>query len=314
MSVTDFAVIDFHTHFIDPGWALPQPRGSDEERARWTAIHRLIGDERMLLADIESGDVAVRVVNTPTALFDPDAGPDVYRRINDQLALLAARHPGRIIPLASVDAFDGENAARELERAVRELGFRGVFVDSAKGDRLLDAPEALPALQAANDLRVPVFVHPINPQPLTGQLAPYGSLGIRLARGTVNAAALVALLRSGRLDQLGDLRIVVTALAFGGILLAAGLHDAPEHEHLLGLLRRHVHVDTMTLQPTLVRAAVDILGIDNVLAGSDWPIVSRGPVRQVLERVLIDAGLGAADRSKIGHLNARRLLALDTPA
>ncbi|WP_163317081.1 amidohydrolase family protein, partial [Enterobacter hormaechei] len=92
--------------------------------------------------------------------------------------------PGRIHGLATVDAYAGESAARELTRAVRELGLRGVFVESAKGDLFIDAPEARPTLQAAAELGIPVFVHPVNP-PLSRLLAPYGPVGTLYARGTV---------------------------------------------------------------------------------------------------------------------------------
>ncbi len=136
-----------------------------------------------LLEDVKSGDLAARVINTPTALFSPLIGrlaPDTWQRINDDLAVLTAEHPGRLHALASVDAFAGDSAARELVRAVRDLGLRGVFVESAKGSSLLDAPEARPTLQVAAELGVPVFAHPINPRPLSRQLAPYGRLGTLL--------------------------------------------------------------------------------------------------------------------------------------
>ena len=56
----------------------------------------------------------------------------------------------------------------------------------------------------------------IDPRPLSRQLAPYGRLGTLLARGTVNAATLIALLESGVFDELPQLQVVVTTLAIGG--------------------------------------------------------------------------------------------------
>src|SRR5258708_25782101 len=97
--------------------------------------------------------------------------------MNDNLAGLVARHPGRIHGLASVDAYDGDRAAHEAERAIRGLGLRGLFVDCARGDLLIDAPPARPAMEVAAQLGLPVFVHPVAPQPLTEQVAPYRPLG-----------------------------------------------------------------------------------------------------------------------------------------
>lgn len=112
--------------------------------------------------------------------------------INDHVADLVARHPGRLYGLASVDPFDGERAAREAERAIRELGLLGLFVDCARGDLLLDAPQARPTLAVAARLGVPVFAHPVAPQPLTRQMAPYGVIGTLFARGTVSSGCLIA--------------------------------------------------------------------------------------------------------------------------
>jgi hypothetical protein len=39
------------------------------------------------------------------------------------------------------------------------------------------------------------------------------------------------------------------------------------------VLRRNVFVDTTLVHPAVIRAAVDLVGVDNVLAGSDFPIV-----------------------------------------
>ncbi|WP_204266800.1 hypothetical protein, partial [Escherichia coli] len=73
----------------------------------WEGINRRIVDEALLVAAIDSGDIQARVVNLPTAMIaDADGGvPEgTIERINDSLAALAARHPGRIHGLATVDA------------------------------------------------------------------------------------------------------------------------------------------------------------------------------------------------------------------
>ncbi|MFD1198734.1 amidohydrolase family protein [Brucella gallinifaecis] len=309
MTTSSLRVIDFHSHFVPSGWELPQPSGSTQHNQHWNAIHRRIVDEAALLESIREGDIAGRVVNAPTALFAPDAQADAYRRINDQLAELSARHQGRIHALASVDAWSGEAGARELHRAVSELGLRGVFVDSAKGDLLIDAPQARPVLQAAAELGVVVFLHPVNPQPLTSQLAPYGRLGTLLARGTINAAALVALIEGGVFDELDNLKVVVTALAASGIILPSAFgEEFSQRSDVRKILRKHVHVDTMGFDPALIRPFVEILGPDNVVAGSDWPIISDGPISPKVEKALSAAGLDAESRAKVAGLNSLRLV------
>nr|WP_294555474.1 amidohydrolase family protein [uncultured Rhodopila sp.] len=308
------SLIDFHSHFVGPRWPLSADHhASAAERARWTGINRQLASVDALLEQVEEGDLAARVVNTPAALFSPGntLPPDSWQRINDDLGALVSVHSGKLHGLASVDAYGGEAAALELTRAVRDVGLRGVFVDSAKGELLLDAPQARPVLRAAAELGVPVFAHPINPQPLSRQLAPYGRLGTLLARGTVNAATLVALLEGGVFDEIPSLQVVVTTLAIGGVLLAGGFGEASGvRTDAAALLRRHVYIDTMNFHPVLIRAAVDLLGVDHVLAGSDWPIVSEGPIEGRAREGFAAAGLTPAEQAQVAGGNARRLLGL----
>jgi len=308
----DFEIIDFHCHHVPEVWPLAEnARAAPAERVTWRRINRRLADPSALLEAIEDGDIDGRVVNIPTALFEPPENgiaDDTVRRANDLLADLVAGHPGRLYGLASVDAFAGERGAAEVHRAARDLGLRGLFVNSARGETLLDAPEALPTLAAAAELGLPVFVHPVYPPALSRQLAPYGQLGILLARGTVNAATLVALLRSGTFTALPGLRVVVTTLALGGVLLAAALGEDESQPLVAETLRRHVFIDTMGLHPASIRASVDVLGAGNVLLGTDWPIVNDAPIRARTLAALAAAGLSPQDQQAIAAGNVRRLL------
>jgi predicted TIM-barrel fold metal-dependent hydrolase len=123
-------IIDFHNHYVGPGFALTTLNGvPSAQRAYWEGVNRNLADPQALLASVEGATIAARVINTPTAfLQDVDgnvlAGTD--KRINDQLADLASKNEGRLYAMATVDAFSGDGGARELTRAVRDLGLRGV--------------------------------------------------------------------------------------------------------------------------------------------------------------------------------------------
>src|SRR5882757_4283905 len=192
--------------------------------------------------------LGARVVSIPAQLIadaDGRVPHDTIMAMNDDLAALVARYPGRIHGQASVDAYDGDRAAREAERAIRELGLRSLFVECAFGDLLINAPQARPTLEVAAKLGVPVFVHPVAPQPLTRQMVPYGLIGTLIARGTVNSAALIALVEGEVFSQLPGLRVVVTAHAIGGLAMLAGLSGQSRLSGgAIEVLRRNVFVDT----------------------------------------------------------------------
>jgi predicted TIM-barrel fold metal-dependent hydrolase len=308
-------VIDFHNHFLGPGFT-PIVGGKNPPpalKAYFAEVNRSLADPQALLSSIQLGGVAARVVNTPLEFIqdpDGDVAPDLVRRINDQLAELVSRHPGRLFGLATVDAYGGEESALELIRAVRQLGFRGVFVASAKKDLLLDAPQARPTLAAAAELGVPVFAHPITDAELRQRLGRYGRPGTTVNRGTVNSAALIALLESGTFDELPRLRMVVTTLAVGGILLTAAFGEGRYRTDAQSVLRRHIYVDTMRLNPMLMRATIEALGADHVLAGTDWPIYPERDIPQRLSIALDAAGVSRSEQRLIASENTMKLLGL----
>jgi aminocarboxymuconate-semialdehyde decarboxylase len=307
------SIIDFHCHHVPARFDLTAVRAAPpSQKARWETIARKLVDEDALLKDVRDGRLRARVVNIPAQLIadaDGRVPHDTLMTVNDYVANLAERYPAQIIGLASIDAYDGDRAAREAERAIRDLALRGLFVDCARGEALIDAPQARPTLEVAARLGVPVFAHPVAPQPLTKQMMPYGMVGTLFARGTINSAALIALVEGGVFTQLPELQVVVTAHAIGGLAMASGLsRQSRMPGGAVDVLRRHVFIDTQMIHPVLIRAAVELLGADRVMAGSDWPIVDDGPIGDSLADAMHQAGLSDEAQRAIAAGNCLRLL------
>src|SRR5439155_20426744 len=123
--------------------------------------------------------------------------------------------------------------------------------------------------------------------------------------------SVLSLARSGTLDALPELKVVIPMMA-ASILLFVGMLDheggrahAPDPPPSASLKR--LSVATMGFDPDTIRFAVSTLGADHVLVGSDWPITpiaARGHVNTALEA----AGLDGEDRAAVLGGNARRLL------
>jgi 2,3-dihydroxybenzoate decarboxylase len=73
-----------------------------------------------------------------------------------------ARHPGRFAGFAALPLQDPGAAAKELERAVTELGLRGALVNAHTGGRYLDDPSLRGVWERAEGLDVPLYLHPAN--------------------------------------------------------------------------------------------------------------------------------------------------------
>ncbi len=265
-------LVDFHNHFVG---GLPS-----EAPAKWP----LLADEQALERSCEGVDA--RVVSTPLEFAPGVPAP----RINDSIAGLVSRHRDRLIGLASVDAFSGSAAAEELTRAVKALCLRGVLIESAKSELLPDCRQAQPVFRAAASLGVPVFLHPVPDLPLRRRFK-----NERFTRGTINSAAILAMIAAGMFEKHSGLKVVVTALALGGLLLADRVPDG-------------IYIDTTGMKPATLRSSIELLGARRVVAGSDWPVVQEKDLRERLSSMLAGFGLRGVDRERVAGGNARELL------
>src|SRR5712692_6168106 len=127
-SQSHFNIVDFHSHHIPARFEVTAARTAPaSQRARWEALARTLSDEDFLLKDIRDGNLGTRVVSIPAQLIADAEGRVPHETImamNDDLAGLVARYPGRIHGLASVDAYDGDRSAREAERGEFSCPYR----------------------------------------------------------------------------------------------------------------------------------------------------------------------------------------------
>jgi aminocarboxymuconate-semialdehyde decarboxylase len=265
------------------------------------------------LRAMDAAGVAMTVLSAPGSLLSGPGQPldrTLMCRINDRLAELTTRHSGRLMAFGTVDPFDGDYAAAEAGRVVRDLGLAGICIDATRGDLWLDHPRARPTLATAVSLAIPVFVHPAPCRDLAVRFGRLRQRGELLARGTDSSASLLALMATGLLDDGSALQLIVPMISAGALLFAG----QPEpltggRPTTLREQRRKLYLDSMGLDAPMISYLVGLLGPDHVLVGSDWPITAADPVSPPrVEAVLTEAGLAAEQRSMVMHENALRLL------
>lgn len=305
---SSWSIIDFHTHLRPPEWAA-SPAGIETLQTR-PEVGRKLSDPQALADDSRDGDVRLSVISsTVEGLFGTSGPTDIgrIRALNDYLAETQARFPG-LAALATVDAYAGEEAAIEAERAITKLGHIGIVVDSARDDRLLADPSARAVLELANSLKVPVFVHPVS-APHADVLTRQGGRAANSAgRGLSNGAAFLSLLTNDVLASLPNLNVVFTALAAGALVSAANHTKQYKLDARAVSPRPNIYFDVMGLDPAVTRFFVDFLGAERVIVGSDWPLhptPSRARLDVLFERV----GLTEAQKALIASGNVERLLA-----
>jgi predicted TIM-barrel fold metal-dependent hydrolase len=165
-------------------------------------------DEHLRVMDAVGIDLAV--LSIAVSADDPTEALRECRIWNDRVAELVERHPTRFAGFAPVPPLGGRAAFEELERAVRQLGLKGVVIRSQASGLSLDAKEFYPFYEKACDLDVPVFVHPSGvPDGFDILNAPY-DLHRQIGRELDLMVATTRLILSGVLEDFPDLKLVIS--------------------------------------------------------------------------------------------------------
>ena len=247
-----------------------------------TPVYAEFHDAEAKVAGMDRRGIDISVISvTPVVFFywlDADAGLAAARLLNDGIARMVAARPERLRGMATLPMRNPDAAIIELERVVREHGFRSVELGCRVRGELLAEPRFRPVLRRAQELGVFIFTHPYVAGSLPPDLGCY-YLG-NLAGLPLDTALMAAhLMFSGVLDELPDLDII---LAHGGGYLPYQIGRL-EHGYRvrkearanassspLKLLRRF-HFDALTHDADALRFLVAKVGAERVMIGTDAP-------------------------------------------
>ncbi len=254
-------------------------------------------------------------------ILDGEEAVALARAINNRLGAAIAKHPERFGGFAHLPMRNGEDAAREFQRAVRELGFCGAIVNGTTQDRFLDDPSFAPVLSMAEQLDAPIYLHPHLP-PEAVRKAYFdglpGPTGTQLSGPgwgwhSETALHILRMVLSGTFDRHPKLKMIVGHMGEGlpAMLMRCDHVFGGKLAHLTrsvsDTVLDHVSITTsglFTLPPFEVALAV--FGVDRVMFSVDYPYASNQQGRQFLDRLK----LSESDMEKVCHGNAERLLGL----
>jgi aminocarboxymuconate-semialdehyde decarboxylase len=287
-----------------------------ENNGRLAAIERELYDVEAKLAAMDRMRIDVAAISVaPPAYFyflPAEAGLAAAKLSNDGIARMVAANPRRLRGMATLPMQDPDAAIAELERVVREYGFKGVELGTSIEGEQLAAPRFRKVLRTIEQLGCFVFAHPYTCSAAGGMegYELFNTIGFPL-----DEVIMVAhLMFSGALDELTRLPIVI---AHGGgyapyqigRLDCAHRHRATASRNTRTspreLLRRF-YFDALTHDPKSLRLLIDQVGADHVVIGSDHPF-DMGYADPLAELDKVPA-LTATERELIRCGTARRLL------
>ncbi len=176
-----------------------------------------VGVGRIKDMDVHGIDVQILSITAPgIQVFGPKQAVTMAKKSNDQLAEFISAYPERYAGLAAVAPQSPQQAADELVRGVQELGLKGVIINSHTQGEYLDDPKYRVLFEAAQELDVPIYLHPRTPSPaMIDPFLAYGLEGAGWGFAVETSLHAMRLILSGLFDDLPNLKIILGHLGEG---------------------------------------------------------------------------------------------------
>jgi aminocarboxymuconate-semialdehyde decarboxylase len=299
--------IDIHHHFvpeqvIEQGKRHGKALGVEVSEEKDGSIHFAFGGRRyglqQGLTDVEPRLALMDKSRIAMAALDPSTnilGYDLRgekaeswsQLYNQCVSEFLEKHPDRFTAMAAVPIQEPARAARILERAVTQLGFRGAYIATNVNHRYYESDEFDPFWAMAQDLDVLVFMHPENP----AGTELMGSFGLRLVCGNPadTTLSLGMLIYSGVFDRFPKLKLCTChgggffpyhASRFDREFLTgkqatrrADRPNAPRCKSVPSAYLKNLYFDTLVYDVETLEFLRRKVGAEHLMLGTDFPYV-----------------------------------------
>jgi len=328
--------IDIFTHVM-----LPRYKQALYKHAHKFPTEKAVQDRRPILTDYEGRlrkldpyPDMVQVLSATMPPVEEVAGPgeaaDLARLCNDEIAELVAKFPNRFIAaIANVPLNNIEIALKETERAVKQLGFKGIQIHTRVLGKPLSSQELMPLYELMVKFDLPIWIHPMrssNQPDYPSESVSYHQIFSIFGWPFDTTAAMTHLIFAGVFEKFPTLKFITHhcggMVPFFADRLIVHYDNGLERlgaKHFPGLTKHPVdyfrmfYADTaLNGNPSALRCGLEFFGEDHLLFGTDVPYdVENGGV-SIRETVKAIEAMGASEsaREKIYEGNARRLLRL----
>lgn len=293
-------------------------------------VERRLLDPELCIAEMDRAGIELSILSLTSpgvqSVVDPRQAVALARAANDYAGSLIRKHPGRLSAFASVALQDPSAAADEIERAVGDLGLKGVLINGysnvGPGEEVqyLDEGPLDVFWERVARLDVPIYLHPREPLPSqTRSIRGYPELGgSAWAFAYETASHAIRLMLSGLFDTHPKLQVILGHLGEGlPFMLSRTQHRMDEQrEGQKGskakrrpshYLANNFYITTsghFHTKPFL--EAVEQLGADRVLFSVDYPYEQFDAGGRWFDDMRLDNDT----KLKVGRNNANRLFGL----
>jgi len=324
-------IVDIHNHVTPRRF-----RDAIEATGEWHTLGPDVGELHIpkfsiapedRIAEMDAMGVDMHCLTINTGFFQYglpiETAKVVARECNEELMTIVRGHPDRFTALASVPMQDVPSAIDEMAFAMGEWGFKGITIGDHIVGRMLDEPQFRPFWKAVEELGAVVFFHQCSSTVVESRTGRYG-LPNTIGNLADRAITFGTLVFGGVMDEFPDLKICLGHAggytAFGVARMdkgwrAGAMDNMPEFEDARTVLARapseylgRFYYDSCTYTEATLRFLVDMVGIDRVVLGTDYPapMMEEDPVRWINGMT----SLTAEEKDAILATNPTRLLGL----
>ena len=330
------SMVDFHHHWMPrahvdhpelvmhPGEAIRDIVLTDGQPARRISRDgmnlvtieekRCLIDER--LQDMEEANVAAVILTLSTwQSFVEDLRTCQF--VNEDMAKVIQGHPN-LIGAAHLPLSPGDLAAKELERAIKDLGFQAMGIVTNVRGIFPDDELYYPLYEVAAQYDVPVVIH-CAASPANEHAMKDWDLSRTVGRELDHTLTAVRLFRSEVLDRFPTLKFVhghlggtFTVSAFRYSRGEAGLESRTIEQGQPELTReqfqeriKNFYFTTTFWEARAIKYAVESLGSEHIVFGSDYPIRRR--IMYEIGEAIEDLDITQEDKENIAYKNAERI-------
>ena len=298
------------------GTKQPAKAANDAE-AEANLLARMTHEARLKVMDQRGVDKLV--VSTPSHAFmywAGDFGTEYARICNDEISAFCRAMPDRFDFWAHANLADPAGAVKEIDRAVRQLGAKGLCVGGTNFDGIQTYDERLfPVWEKLVELDVPIMVHGFNQSIYWGERHTEDKFETTSILGDCYDETLFFwyLICGGALDHFPTLKTYIThaggmAVFQLGRLSELNANMAPDARNQRPLMdyMPNFYFDLDVHHPALRRGIAEVVGADRLLYGTNFGgAYDHGDLTAGI-------GLSEVDRAKIRSGNAIELLKLAT--
>ena len=282
-----------------------------------------LGEKRLAHMDEAGIDRQIIALTSPgVQVMDTDTAVSFAKSANDQLADAVRRHPDRFSGMVAIAPQNPQEAAKEIERGIQQLGLTGVIVNSHTHGEYLSDPKFWEIFEAAEANDTPIYLHPNTPpRNMIEPLRECGLDGAIYGFGVETGMHALRIITAGVFDRFPKLQMIIghmgEALPFWAYRLDY-MHTATvrseRYECMKPLKKKpsdylkenFIITNSGVAWEPAIKFTQDFMGTDRVMYAMDYPY------QHAIDEVIQLDGLNMAPEVKKAFFqtNAKRVFRL----